>query len=122
MSVLGELKIHVSEPSCDPYDERYDIVAYDPFAAISLSPAERTAMADVILTRDWTQTVIQISTIPARCLLNAMRLLRNKWAVNPTSGQLTVCTETDDTTHPAWTGQLVAQDGASPIVGQSPLS
>jgi hypothetical protein len=112
---LGELKFHVAEPSCDPYDEKYDIVAYDPFAAVSLPAAERTAMADAILTRDWTQ----VASWPARCLLQALRLLRNKWSVNPTTAVLTVTTE-DDATQ-AWQGQLQSQAGADPIVGQIPL-
>jgi hypothetical protein len=112
---MGELRIHAAEPSCDPYDEKYDVVAYDPYAAVSLPAAERTAMADAILTRDWTQVV----GWPARCLLQAMRLLRNAWNVD-TTGKLTVMTEDNQTT--AWTGQLQSQTGASPIVGQTPLS
>jgi hypothetical protein len=112
---LGELKLHAAEPSCDPYDEKYDIVAYDPFAAVSLPAAERTAMADAILTRDWTQ----VASWPARCLLQALRLLRNKWSVNPANSVLTVTTEDDKTQ--AWQGQLQSQAGADPIVGQIPM-
>jgi hypothetical protein len=117
-NTLGELKLHVSEATCDPYDEKYDIVTYDPFAAISLPVAERTALADAILTRDWVQTAAAIATIPARCLLQAMRLLRNKWAVDATSGVLTVTAEDDATT--AWQLLTVSQAGANPIVGQTP--
>jgi hypothetical protein len=113
---LGELKIHVDEASCDPYDEKYDIVSYDPFAAVSLPAAERTAIADAVLTRDWSQIV----TWPARCLLQGMRLLRNKWWIDPSSGLLTVATEDDSTT--AWQMQTASQEGADPIVGQSPTS
>ena len=113
-SDLGELLIHVAEASCDPYDEKYDIVEYDPFRYVSLTAAERTAMADAILTRDWTQVV----GWPARCMLQAMRFLRNKWGVNPANGLLTVCTENDATT--AWQGTLTSQAGANPIVGQTP--
>ena len=112
---LGELRIHVFEPSSDPYDEKYDVVQYDPYAYVSLPSSERTAMADAILTRDWTQ----IASWPARCLLQALRVLRNKWSVAPTTGVLTVCTEDDTTT--AWQGQLQTQAGAAPIVGQTPL-
>jgi hypothetical protein len=113
---LGELRIHVDEVSCDPYDEKYDIVQYDPYAFVSLPAAERTAMADAILTRDWTQVV----GWPSRCLLQGLRLLRNKWSVNPATGVLTVTTEDNTTT--AWQGQLTSQAGASPIVGQAPSS
>jgi hypothetical protein len=114
--VLGELKLHVDEANCDPYDEKYDIVSYDPFAAVSLPATERTAIADAVLTRDWSQIV----TWPARCLLQGMRLLRNKWWIEPVGGLLTVTTENDDTT--AWQMLTQSQEGADPIVGQSPTS
>ena len=112
---LGELRIHVAEASSDPYDEKYDVVQYDPYAYVSLPASERTAMADAILTRDWTQVV----GWPARCLLQAARLLRNKWSVNTGTAVLTVTTE-DDATQ-AWQGQLTSQAGANPIVGQTPM-
>jgi hypothetical protein len=112
-SDLGELRIHVDEPSCDPYDEKYDIVQYDPYAYVSLPASERTSIADAILTRDWSQ----VTGWAARSLIQAMRLLRNKWGVD-TTGKLTVCIEDDATT--AWTGQLQSQQGADPIVGQTP--
>ena len=115
----GELKIHVDEPSSDPYDEKYDIVSYDPFAAISLPTAERNAIADAVLTRDWIQTMLAyVGTLPARCLLQAMRLLRNRWAIDPASGILTVYAENDQTQ--AWQLQTSSQTGADPIVGQIP--
>jgi hypothetical protein len=117
-NALGELKFHVAEPSCDPYDEKYDIVSYDPFAAVSLPVAERNAIADAVLTRDWVATAAAVATIPARCLLQAMRLLRNKWSISPTSGVLTVTTENDSTT--AWQMQTQSQADADPIVGQIP--
>jgi hypothetical protein len=112
---LGELKLHVDEVSSDPYDEKYDIVSYDPFAAVSLPATERTAIADAILTRDWTQ----IATWPARCLLQGLRLLRNKWSISPTTGVLTVTTEDDATA--AWQMNTTSQAGADPIVGQTPI-
>jgi hypothetical protein len=114
----GELRIHVDETTCDPYDEKYDIVQYDPYAAISLPVAERNAIADAVLTRDWGATVAAIVTIPARCLLQAMRLLRNKWAIDKTSGVLTVYAEDGQTQ--AWQMTTQSQVGADPIVGQIP--
>lgn len=111
---LGELDVHIEATGCDPVDEKYDIVAYDPYAYPSLTAAERTAMADALLTRDWTQI---IATVPARCMLNALRFLRNKWWV-AVGGQLTVTTENDTTV--AWTGQVSTQAGADPITGQTP--
>lgn len=116
---LGELKIHVDETSSDPYDEKYDIVQYDPFAAVSLPAAERIAIADVILTRDWFATAAAIGTLPARCLLQGLRLLRNKWSVNAATGVLTVTAEDDVTM--AWQMNTTSQPGADPIVGQTPI-
>jgi hypothetical protein len=113
---LGELKIHVDDANSDPYDEKYDVVSYDPFAAVSLPAAERTAIADAVLTRDWRQ----IASWPARCLLQAMRLLRNKWSIAAGTGLLTVCTEDDAST--AWQMNTTGQTGADPIVGQSPTT
>jgi hypothetical protein len=112
---LGELKLHVVDALSDPYDEKYDIVAYDPFAAVALPAAEHTAIADAILTRDWTQ----IASWPTRCLLQGLRLLRNKWSIAPATGVLTVTTE-DDATQ-AWQMQTQSQAGAAPIVGQTPM-
>jgi hypothetical protein len=112
-NTLGELAVHVEATNCDPYDDKYDVVAYDPYAYPSLPAAERTAIADAILTRDWTQ----VASVPARCALQALRFLRNKWWVAP-GGALTVTTENDATI--AWTGQVQTQVGADPLVGQTP--
>jgi hypothetical protein len=110
---LGELVLHVEATGCDPYDEKYDIVAYDPYAYPTLPAAERTAIADAILTRDWTQ----VAAIPARCVLQALRFLRNKWWID-VGGQLNVTAENDSTV--AWTGLVQTQAGADPITGQTP--
>lgn len=59
------------------------------------------AAADALLTRDWTEIVAW----PARCALQALRLLRNRWAI--ASGTLTVYREDDSTT--AWTGAATRQ-------------
>jgi hypothetical protein len=112
-NTLGELKVHIDATGCDPVDEKYDIVAYDPYAYTTLPAAERTAIADAVLTRDWTQ----IASWPARCMLQALRALRNKWWVD-TGGQLNVTTENDVTL--AWTGQTQSQAGAAPMTGVTP--
>jgi hypothetical protein len=111
----GELVVHAEALGCVPVDDKYDIVAYDPFAATSLPAAERTAIADAVLTRDWTQVV----SWPQRCALQALRFLRNKWFVAP-GGALTVYAENDTTV--AWTGTVQTQGGADPITGQTPTS
>jgi hypothetical protein len=112
---VGELVVHAEALGCVPVDDKYDIVAYDPFAATSLPAAERTAIADAVLTRDWTQVV----SWPQRCALQALRFLRNKWFVAP-GGALTVYAENDTTV--AWTGTVQTQGGADPITGQTPTS
>jgi hypothetical protein len=111
---LGELNVHIEADGCDPIDEKYDIVAYDPYAYPSFTATERAAIADTVLTRDWTQIAM---AVPARCMLQALRFLRNKWWVDLT-GLLTVTTETDAT--PAWTSQVITRAGADPITGNVP--
>lgn len=112
---LGELRIHVTTPGCDPYDEKYEIVAYDPFLG-SNTQIERNAIADTFLTRDWNAI---IGTVSARSLVNAARFLRNKWTLTA-GGALTVMKEDDVTA--AWTGQVTSQSGADPITGNAPTS
>jgi hypothetical protein len=64
------------------------------------------------LTRDW----VGVTGVSARCVLNALRLLRNKWSISGTT--LTV-TEEDDTTT-AWTGVAGTTAGALPITSIDP--
>jgi hypothetical protein len=71
-------------------------------------------IADAILKRDWTA----VTGEAARSLLNALRLLRNKWSIDPTTGVLTVYKE-DDTTA-AWTAQLSTSSAASPVTTSDP--
>lgn len=60
------------------------------------------AVADAVLTRDWTA----IASWPARCALQAMRFLRNRWRI--TSGDALEVFEEDDTTV-AWTGPVTRE-------------
>lgn len=69
-------------------------------------------IADAILKRDWSA----ISGEAARSLLNAARLLRNKWS---TSGTTLTVTKEDDTTT-AWTAVATAAPGADPISALDP--
>ena len=60
------------------------------------------AVADAVLTRDWTA----IASWPARCALQAMRFLRNRWRI--TSGNELEVFEEDDTTV-AWTAPVTRE-------------
>jgi hypothetical protein len=79
----------------------------------SLLSAERTRIADATLLRDWTAIV---DTVPARCLLQAARWLRNRWT--RLAGMLSVYKE-DDTTL-AWQGPYSTDAEAPPVTGVDP--
>ena len=70
------------------------------------------AVADAILKRDFTAVTGESS----RSMLNALRLLRNKWDV--AAGTLTVKKEDDSTT--AWTAAVTSNASAEPIIGSDP--
>lgn len=76
------------------------------------SSAGLNAIADAILKRDWTA----VSGEAARSMLNALRFLRNKWAVS--AGTLTVYKENDSTS--AWTAVVTDDAAADPITGSDP--
>jgi hypothetical protein len=72
-----------------------------------------TEVIDALLCRDWTA----ITLTPAdRSVLQALRLLRNKWDI--ALGVLTVKKEDDTTT--AWTSVLTGAPGADPVSGSDP--
>lgn len=71
-----------------------------------------TQNADALLNRDMSA----VSDTNARSPLNALRFIRNKWAV--VAGTLTVRKE-DDTTS-AWTSAVSTDAAADPIVGNDP--
>jgi hypothetical protein len=75
----------------------------------SVSPADRVAIADEVLKRDWTL----ISGEAVYSLLNAARMLRNVWNTN--AGTLTVKKEDGSTN--AWQRTLAVDPNAQPIVG-----
>lgn len=74
-------------------------------------------LADLILTRDWTQIFL---TAASRCLWQAQRLVRNKWYMSnsPANNTLHVCKEDDATD--AWTALVSGTTGADPITGTDP--
>lgn len=71
-----------------------------------------TENADALLKRDMSAVTGEASRSP----LNALRFLRNKWAV--VAGTLSVKKEDDSTN--AWTGTVTSSAGADPIVGNDP--
>jgi hypothetical protein len=70
---------------------------------------------DQILKRDMS-AVESVSSAAGRSLLNAVRLLRNRWSTTPTA--ITVYKEDDAT--PAWTGSLSTAVGAAQITSVDP--
>lgn len=71
-----------------------------------------TQNADALLNRDMSA----VSDTNARSPLNALRFIRNKWAI--ASGTLTVKKEDDSTT--AWTAVVSSNPAADPITGTDP--
>ena len=80
-------------------------------AAVTTSAADQQSSADVLLGRN-----LAGGSSGGRTVRDALRFLRNKWAV--VTGTLTVYQE-DDTT-PAWTGAVSSDVAAIPIVGNDP--
>lgn len=72
------------------------------------------AIADAVLLRDWTAIV---ASVPARCLLNAARALRNKFLAATGAAGYKVKKEDDSTD--AWTGVLTV-DGDGNITAMDP--
>lgn len=70
------------------------------------------AIADALLKRDMSA----VSGEAARSMLNALRFLRNRWAV--ATGTLTVYKEDDSTS--AWTAAVSDSASADPITGSDP--
>lgn len=106
-NTLGELLLHATGTGADPVDDRYDIVAHDPFAL-------PTEVADGVLVRDWTAIS---ASVPSRCLLNAARKVRNK-VYNVSGTTFRVCTEDDSTK--AWDFVVTTDGAAQPITGVDP--
>jgi hypothetical protein len=69
----------------------------------SIASAERDSIADALLKRDFSA----VSGAASRSMLNALRALRNRWAI--AGGTLTVYEENDTTS--AWTGAVTTTSG-----------
>ena len=93
-------------------DSSVGAMASDTMTAAALAADAGTEIADAILKRDMSA----VTGEAARSMLNALRFLRNKWAI--AAGTLTVRKE-DDTTS-AWTAALTTDPSAEPIVTSDP--
>jgi hypothetical protein len=71
--------------------------------------------ADALLVRNWL-SVAQPSPETSRCVLNALRFLRNKWSIS--GATLTVTRENDSTT--AWTSALTTSASAEAVTASDP--
>lgn len=87
-------------------------IATGGIATDSIASGGLNAIADAILKRDWSG----LTGEGQRSVLNALRFLRNKWAVVGTT--LTVYKEDDATS--AWTGTVTADADAEPVTGNDP--
>jgi len=90
--------------SLQPTTNQYD--------SVGLSSAERDAIADAILKRDWSLVTGEAS----RSILNALRFIRNKWTL--ISNILSVKKEDDSTE--AWNATVTSTAGAAPITTVDP--
>lgn len=81
-------------------------------ATVTLPASEHTNIADETFKRDWTS----ITGEAARSLLNAVRRLRNKASI---SGDVLTVTKENDSTA-AWTGTVVTDPDAEPIISMDP--
>jgi hypothetical protein len=110
----GPLIIRATAAGADEWRDVHQVIDSLPasLADGAIAGAELDNIADGVLTRDWTS----VSGEAARSVLNALRILRNKWSVSGTT--LTV-TEEDDST-PAWTAALTGTAGADPVTASDP--
>lgn len=127
-NTYGPLLLHAEAAGADPTESKFCVVAFNPYDAASLGlstldapitsrqatldASARNAIADALLTRDWTA----VTGEAARSLLNALRFLRNKWSIAGTT--MTVTKEDDVTT--AWTSTLTTSGSAEPVTSSDP--
>lgn len=86
--------------------------AADAIDAAAFATDAANEIADALLKRDWTS----VAGEAPRSVLNALRLLRNKWSI--AAGTLTVTEEDDATT--AWTSALSDDAGANNVTASDP--
>lgn len=84
-------------------------------SAMTLTSGERNSVADAMLDRDMSTGADSGSTT-VRTVRQALRFLRNKWAI--AAGTLTVYKEDDSTS--SWTSAVTTDGTAQPIVSTDP--
>jgi hypothetical protein len=107
----------------DQAETNYDLIAFT-FVGTGAVPAtvqvftqDLAVVADAILDRNMA-TGSDSGSATVRTVRQALRMLRNKWAVS--AGTLTVYKEDDSTT--SWTGAVSSDPTADPITGNDPAS
>lgn len=85
-------------------------------AQFSTATTDLNLAADAILVRDWTSVS---GTPPDRCTLQALRRLRNKWAVTAGTPPTLDVYEEDDTTI-AFSTDLDTDPTGEPVTGETP--
>jgi hypothetical protein len=90
-------------------------MAADAISAAAITSSAVSAVADGLLNRDMSVGADSGSSA-VRTPRQALRFLRNKWAVD---GSTVTVMKEDDTTA-SWTAVLTASSGAVPITGADP--
>jgi hypothetical protein len=94
----------------DNFDPENGATFEDITSSISI---DTNAIADAVLTRDWT---LITGTVPSKSTLQALRFLRNKWSVF--NDELKVYKE--DNVTEAWTANVDSSIASDPITGITP--
>jgi hypothetical protein len=84
-------------------------------SAMTLTSGERDSVADALLDRNMA-TGTDSGSPTVRTVRQALRFLRNKWAIS--GGTLSVKKEDDSTD--SWTAAITATPGADPVTGSDP--
>lgn len=105
LGTLGNVKVRIVKTGCLQAWVHIHVVEYEPTTA-------QTDFADAHLNRDMSA----VTVTNARSPINALRFLRNKWAIS--AGTLTVYKEDDSTS--AWTSALTTNASADPVVTSDP--
>lgn len=84
-------------------------------AAVALTSGERNSVADAILDRDMSTGTDSGSTT-VRTVRQALRFLRNKWAISGT----TLSVKKEDDATESWSSSLSTDGSASPVVASDP--
>jgi hypothetical protein len=113
LNVPGEVILMATAPGAVTSWAKFDVVSYDTFANITLTPTELAALADVTLTRSFASA----ASVAARSVIQAVKALWS-WKTAPAS-PLTIV-NADSTT--AWQANVVTDPTIKPIRGMTPTT